>query len=46
MALNGIVTGWLDDQSVAAFYSNALKSLSSNQAALHPPNKALSVWIK
>jgi hypothetical protein len=42
MALNGVVTDRYNDQSIAAFYSNALKHLSSNQAARHSPREAAS----
>jgi len=46
MALNGMVTDRYDDQSIAAFYSNALKHLSSNHAVRYPLHKATSTNIK
>jgi hypothetical protein len=44
MALNGMVTDGYDDQSIAAFYSNALKHLSSNHAAKYPLPKAAGTY--
>jgi hypothetical protein len=41
MALNGMVTGWIDEQSMAWFYSNAEIQLSSDHTIKRPPYKAL-----
>jgi len=46
MALNGMVTDRYNDQSIAAFYSNALKHLSSNHAVRYPPHKVAGTNIK
>jgi len=46
MALNGMVTDGYDDQSIAAFYSNALKHLSSNHTSRDPPRVATGHNIK